>query len=101
MGPCPLLSKNLHPGEETVIKTNKYGGWRNTVIEILFYMVVTQEGKVNFSWESISEKTMSELVLRNESNLRGTHSRQGNKETFLGGGKSMGKRTGCEAAWKI
>ena len=70
------------------------------MIEILSYMVVTQEGKINFSWESVSEKRMSELVLRNESNLRGTHSRQRNKESFLGGGKSMDKRTGCEAAWK-
>jgi len=53
-------------------------------------MVVTQEGKVNFSWESSSERRMSELVLRNESNLRGTHSRQENKESFLGGGEEYG-----------
>ena len=60
------------------------------MIEILSYMVVTQEGKVNFSWESSSERRMSELVLRNESNLRGTHSRQENKESFLGGGEEYG-----------
>ena len=52
------------------------------MIEILSYMVVTDEGKVNFSWESISKKRMSELVLRNESNLRGTNSRQGSRRAF-------------------